>query len=99
MSRRYQAQPTDELIARSTRSCGAGSTTSGSGTRAGAWPLCGGGSSGGYGAHDAGEEWSELGWKRWSTASLYDTLGLSADYRVRHLSRPERLPADTSRDP
>jgi hypothetical protein len=28
-----------------------------------------------------------FGWKRWSTAWLYDTLGLFADYRVRHLSR------------
>jgi RNA-directed DNA polymerase len=28
-----------------------------------------------------------FGWKRWSTAWLYDTLGLFADYRVRYLSR------------
>ena len=28
-----------------------------------------------------------FGWKRWSTAGLYDTLGLFADYRVRYLSR------------
>lgn len=28
-----------------------------------------------------------FGWKRWSTAWLYDTLGLYADYRVRYLSR------------
>jgi RNA-directed DNA polymerase len=28
-----------------------------------------------------------FGWKRWSTARLYDTLGLFADYRVRYLSR------------
>jgi hypothetical protein len=28
-----------------------------------------------------------FGWKRWSTAGLYDSLGLFADYRVRYLSR------------
>ena len=28
-----------------------------------------------------------FGWKRWSTAWLYDQLGLFADYRVRYLSR------------
>ena len=28
-----------------------------------------------------------FGWKRWSTARLYDSLGLFADYRVRYLSR------------
>ncbi len=28
-----------------------------------------------------------FGWKRWSTAWLYDTLGLFADYRVWYLSR------------
>jgi RNA-directed DNA polymerase len=28
-----------------------------------------------------------FGWKRWSTAWLYDTLGLFRDYRVQHLSR------------
>ncbi len=28
-----------------------------------------------------------FGWNRWSTAWLYDTLGLFADYRVRYLSR------------
>jgi RNA-directed DNA polymerase len=28
-----------------------------------------------------------FGWKRWSTAGLYDALGLFADYRVRYLSR------------
>ena len=28
-----------------------------------------------------------FGWKRWSTAWLYDSLGLFADYRVRYLSR------------
>jgi RNA-directed DNA polymerase len=28
-----------------------------------------------------------FGWKRWSTAWFYDTLGLFADYRVRYLSR------------
>src|SRR5256712_6159218 len=28
-----------------------------------------------------------FGWKRWSTAWLYDTLWLFADYRVRYLSR------------
>ncbi len=28
-----------------------------------------------------------FGWKRWSTAWLYDTLGLFADYRVRYVSR------------
>jgi RNA-directed DNA polymerase len=28
-----------------------------------------------------------FGWKRWSTAGLYATLGLFADYRVRYLSR------------
>ena len=28
-----------------------------------------------------------FGWKRWSTAWLYDTLGLFADYRVRYLSQ------------
>jgi RNA-directed DNA polymerase len=28
-----------------------------------------------------------FGWKRWSTAWLYDTLGLFADYRVRYLGR------------
>ena len=25
-----------------------------------------------------------FGWKRWSTAWLYDTLGLFADYRVQY---------------
>jgi RNA-directed DNA polymerase len=28
-----------------------------------------------------------FGWKRWSTAGLYDALGLFADYRVRYLSQ------------
>jgi RNA-directed DNA polymerase len=28
-----------------------------------------------------------FGWKRWSTAGLYDSLGLFADYRVRYLSQ------------
>jgi RNA-directed DNA polymerase len=28
-----------------------------------------------------------FGWKRWSTAWLYNTLGLFRDYRVQHLSR------------
>jgi RNA-directed DNA polymerase len=28
-----------------------------------------------------------FGWKRWSTAWLYDTLGLFAEYRVQYLSR------------
>ncbi|MGH9784883.1 MAG: group II intron reverse transcriptase/maturase, partial [Terriglobia bacterium] len=28
-----------------------------------------------------------FGWKRWSTAWLYETLGLFADYRVRYLAR------------
>jgi hypothetical protein len=28
-----------------------------------------------------------FGWKRWSTAWLYDVLGLFADYRVRYLAR------------
>ncbi len=28
-----------------------------------------------------------FGWKRWSTAWLYDKLGLFTDYRVQHLSR------------
>jgi RNA-directed DNA polymerase len=28
-----------------------------------------------------------FGWKRWSTAWLYDTLGLFADYQVRYLDR------------
>jgi len=28
-----------------------------------------------------------FGWKRWSTAGLYDSLGLFADFRVRYLSR------------
>ena len=28
-----------------------------------------------------------FGWKRWSTAWLYDALGLFADYRVRYLAR------------
>jgi len=28
-----------------------------------------------------------FGWKRWSTARLYATLGLFADYRVRYVSR------------
>jgi RNA-directed DNA polymerase len=28
-----------------------------------------------------------FGWRRWSTAWLYDTLGLFADYRVRYLGR------------
>ena len=28
-----------------------------------------------------------FGWKRWSTAWLYDTLGLFAEYRVRYLSQ------------
>jgi hypothetical protein len=30
---------------------------------------------------------ADFGWKRWSTAWLYDALGLFADYRVRYLSR------------
>jgi len=34
-----------------------------------------------------------LGWKRWSTAWLYDTLGLFADYRMRYVARPESAPS------
>jgi len=33
-----------------------------------------------------------LGWKRWSTAWLYDGLGLYRDYRVRYLALPDRAP-------
>jgi len=34
-----------------------------------------------------------LGWKRWSTAWLYDRLGLYRDYRVRYWVLPERAPS------
>jgi RNA-directed DNA polymerase len=34
-----------------------------------------------------------FGWTRWSTAWLYATLGLYADYRVRYLARPESAPS------
>jgi len=33
-----------------------------------------------------------LGWKRWSTAWLYNRLGLYRDYRVRYWALPERAP-------
>ena len=34
-----------------------------------------------------------LGWKRWSTAWLYDRLRLYGDYRVRYWGLPERAPS------
>jgi len=34
-----------------------------------------------------------LGWKRWSTAWLHDTLGLFGEYRVRYVVRPESAPS------
>ncbi len=33
-----------------------------------------------------------FGWKRWSTAWLYATLGLYGDYRVRYVARPDSAP-------
>ena len=33
-----------------------------------------------------------FGWKRWSTAWLYDQLGLFGDYRVRYWAAPESAP-------
>jgi RNA-directed DNA polymerase len=36
---------------------------------------------------------SGLGWKRWSTAWLYDRLRLYQDYRVRYWALPERAPS------
>jgi RNA-directed DNA polymerase len=33
-----------------------------------------------------------FGWTRWSTAWLYATLGLYADYRVRYVARPDSAP-------
>jgi RNA-directed DNA polymerase len=34
-----------------------------------------------------------FGWTRWSTAWLYTTLGLYADYRVRYVARPASAPS------
>jgi RNA-directed DNA polymerase len=34
-----------------------------------------------------------FGWTRWSTAWLYTTLGLYADYRVRYVARPDSAPS------
>jgi RNA-directed DNA polymerase len=34
-----------------------------------------------------------FGWTRWSTAWLYATLGLYADYRVRYVARPDSAPS------
>jgi RNA-directed DNA polymerase len=40
-----------------------------------------------------------FGWKRWSTASLHDQLGLFGDYRVRYWAGPKALPVDRSHNP